>query len=580
MIPRLFKSDATTFDTLGLGAVTRTISCNVIEELNGAYELNMTMLVDDPLFEFIQIGNIIVAQPNMMGSPQAFVIESVSKVINGEVTVYATHISQYRTKLIPVKAFATSTIAAVINALNTSSTYAEACPFTFSTDMTSSAGLAMVFPKSLRDLMGGTEGSILDNFGGEWQFDNFNIALLKRRGRETDARVMYGRNMTGFTQEETFGWDNSTTGVLPYWCSDKGIANVVGDVQYSQYADLFPYKKTVTVDFTDKFQEMPTKADLESYASQWINSKGLPAVTLECSFDQFDMTDAQVNTLQLGDSVQVINSMYNVNYSSRIVAMDFDVLAETYNNITVGDLKATLGQTISGMVETERVAGNSIYYGTCSTAAATAAKTATILGFPETITTGTMIAIKFTYANGKASPTLSINGGTAHDIRRYGTTYPSTSAASSWNAGSVVIMIYDGDDWQMVNWLNTTYSAISQANIETLAGTSNGLINGQRFTQGFDKRFKSADAYGICYANTIVRTFASGQVTIPLTDIGITNATKPKGILLTPQYRTDVNMKYNYDSSDSSNVIIECWKEGVAYDGDMRFFMVVFQNSW
>ena len=222
-----------------------------------------------------------------------------------------------------------------------------------------------------------------------------------------------------------------------------------------------------------------------------------------------------------------------------------------------------------------------MWYGECDTAAATAAKTVTINGFPTApYSPGTMIAIKFTYANGKANPTLSINSGTAYYIKRYGTTAPSTSAASSWNALSVVIMVFDGSYWQMVNWLNTTYSAISQANIETLAGTSTGLITGQRFTQGFDKRFKSADAYGICYANTIVRTFASGQVTIPLTDIGIANATKPKGILLTPQYRTDVTMKYNYDSSDSTNVLIECWKEGVAYDGDMRFFMVVFQNSW
>ena len=49
---------------------------------------------------------------------------------------------------------------------------------------------------------------------------------------------------------------------------------------------------------------------------------------------------------------------------------------------------------------------------------------------------------------------------------------------------------------------------------------------------------------------------------------------------MTPQYRTDVTLKYNYDLSNSSGAVIECWKEGVAYDGDMRFFMVVFQNNW
>ena len=581
MIPRLFKNEATSFENLGYGGLTRTVSCNVIEELNGAYELYMTILQDDPLFEFVQVGNIIAALPNMIDSAQAFVIESITKHLNGEVEVYATHISQYRTKLIPTTKFASNTLAGVITSLNGSVVPLETNPFTIDTDMTSNLGFAQNIPKSYRDVLGGSEGSILDRYGGEYYFDNFNIHLLSHRGRSTEARVMYGRNMTDFQEDDVFSWNKSATGVLPYWTTDQGVADVVGDIQYSQYADLYPYKRTVTVDFRDKFESRPTKAELESYALSWINSKGLPATTLECAFDQFDLTDAQVNTLGIGDEVQVINSMYGVNYTSRIVATDYDVLGERYNSLTVGSLKATLSEVIGGTQSVDTSAGGMMWYGECDTAAATAAKTVTINGFPTApYSPGTMIAIKFTYANGKANPTLSINSGTAYYIKRYGTTAPSTSAASSWNALSVVIMVFDGSYWQMVNWLNTTYSAISQANIETLAGTSTGLITGQRFTQGFDKRFKSADAYGICYANTIVRTFASGQVTIPLTDIGIANATKPKGILLTPQYRTDVTMKYNYDSSDSTNVLIECWKEGVAYDGDMRFFMVVFQNSW
>ncbi len=574
MIPSVFPSNATSFDSLGYGALTQVTSCNVYEELNGAYELNLTLLVTDPHFEFVQIGNIITAKPNMTDPLQAFVIESISKVINGEVTVYATHVSQYRTKLIPVKAFATPTLASVINSLNTSTTYAESCPFTFSTDKTSSVGLSMVFPRSLRDLMGGVEGSLLDIYGGEYKYDNFSISLLQHRGRETNTKVMYGRNMTDFRQDEGFSWDGSATGVLPYWCSDKGIANVTGDVQYSQYADLYPYKKTVTVDFTEKFEEMPTKAELEAYALNWINTKGLPSVTLECSFDQFDLENAQVNTIQLGDTVQVINTMYNVNYSSRIVATDYNVLSEVYNVLTVGDLKETLSQTISSMSSSSVSLPNN-WYATCTTAAATAQKDITLDGY-GTPQVGDQIAIRFTYANGKANPTLSINGGTAIAIKRYGTTAPSTSAASSWNAGSVVILIYDGTYWVINGWLNTTYSAISQANIEALAGTSAGLITGQRLTQGFTHRVK--ETLGITYVNTIVRTFASGQVTIPLADLGLTE--KPPVILLTPQYRTDVNMKYNYDQSGSSGVLIECWKEGVAYDGDMRFGIVVFKNSW
>lgn len=347
MIPHLFKSDTTEFNSLGLGALTRTISCNVVEELNGAYELNMTVLADDPLIEFIQIGNIIAVNPNMVDTVQAFVIEEIRKNIDGTVEVYAPHISQHRTKLIPFDKFATNSLAGVVMTLNSQAI--ESNPFTFSTDKTSSKMFQNLAPKSYRDMLGGTEGSILDTFGGEYFFNNFDISLLTRRGRETDAHVVYGRNMTDFLQDSSFDWDGSTTGVLPYWTNSEGVADVVGAVQYSQYADLYPYKKTVAIDFSDKFEEAPTQAELEAFASAWINSKGLPAITLEVGFNQFDTTSAEVNTLQLGDTVTVINSVYNVNYKSRIVSYDFNVLSETYKSITVGTKKLTVNEAIAQM---------------------------------------------------------------------------------------------------------------------------------------------------------------------------------------------------------------------------------------
>lgn len=111
------------------------------------------------------------------------------------------------------------------------------------------------------------------------------------------------------------------------------------------------------------------------------------------------------------------------------------------------------------------------YYGGCSTAAGTAAKTVTISGIDE-LTVGLTIMVKFTNANSKASPTLKVNNLDAKPIMRYGTTAPGTNAAASWNAGSVVILVYDGTYWQMCNFLNSTYtlpSAMTES--EMKAGT-------------------------------------------------------------------------------------------------------------
>lgn len=127
-------------------------------------------------------------------------------------------------------------------------------------------------------------------------------------------------------------------------------------------------------------------------------------------------------------------------------------------------------------------------YGTCATARATARKVVSdIPQFNSTyMVAGTVVFIKFTNANGVANPTLSINGTTAKSIKRYGTTAPSTSAASSWMAGSVVCLVYDGTYWQQLGYLNTTYSEISINDITNTTGSSAGLISGRRFKSAFD----------------------------------------------------------------------------------------------
>ena len=124
-----------------------------------------------------------------------------------------------------------------------------------------------------------------------------------------------------------------------------------------------------------------------------------------------------------------------------------------------------------------------IPYLTCATAAATAAKTTTLVSGTFTsadLVSGAQVLVKFTNANGVASPTLSVNGTTAKSIKRYGTTAPSTSAGTSWNAGSVVLFTYDGTYWQQVGYLNTTYSEISVANITNGSGSTTGTITGRR----------------------------------------------------------------------------------------------------
>lgn len=154
----------------------------------------------------------------------------------------------------------------------------------------------------------------------------------------------------------------------------------------------------------------------------------------------------------------------------------------------------TIGKVVAGG-KTHTV--TSTFYGTCTTAATTAAKEVII---NETNTTealsfinGMTLAVKFTNANGAANPTLTLfnNSGTAaspvkgsttllaaKNIMRYGTTAPSTSAATSWTAGAIVLFVYDGTNWiETSSWdNNTTYANYSFGNGYATCTTAAGTV--------------------------------------------------------------------------------------------------------
>ena len=114
-------------------------------------------------------------------------------------------------------------------------------------------------------------------------------------------------------------------------------------------------------------------------------------------------------------------------------------------NVTAGGTTHLVGSTL---------------YGTCDTAANAAAKAVTCASFDRLIT-GVTVHVKFTNSNTAADPTLNVNGTGAKSIYRYGTTRPSTTVATSWQAGAVVSFTYDGASWVMND--NTVYAAATQS---------------------------------------------------------------------------------------------------------------------
>lgn len=355
MKPILFSKNATTFTTNGLGRLD-CISCKVTEERNGQYELELSIAETASHASEIELSSIIVVKPNNTSALQAFRVYKITKPINGQFSVYAQHIS-YQLSYIPSMPFNVTASASACNqtlqALKTNS--AESNPFTFWTNVTTIASYTQGTPASIRQRLGGVEGSVLDQFGGEYEWDNYTVKLWSNRGVTTPSVILrYGKNITDLNQESYIS--NTITGICPYWMDSEGteIVTLPEKVVESQYADNYPFKRTVTLDMSQDFESKPTEQQLRTLATAYLGKEGIgiPTVSVKVSFIDLASTEEykdilSLQSVSLCDVIGVQFEKLGISTTAKVVKTVYDVLAERYDSIEVGSIRTSLASTIN-----------------------------------------------------------------------------------------------------------------------------------------------------------------------------------------------------------------------------------------
>lgn len=357
MIPILFAENSTVFTSNGVGRLSDAFSCSVVEERNGQYELQMSYPMTGAHYSDIGIRSIIVVKPSANASLQAFRVYMISKPINGKVTINAQHISYDLTKNVTMPFSVTAASTACNTTLQGLKTNAvETCPFTFWTDVDTVASYYQKVPASIRQRLGGVEGSVLDQFGGEYEWDNWTVKLHKTRGSEKNITLRYGKNITDLNQEENIA--NTVTGVVPYWINTDGTESVTltEKAVYSPNASAYSTHLTVPLDLSGEFENKPTETQLRNKATVYVNQSGfgLPKVSIKVSFINLADTEEYKDILPLQecslcDTIKVQFERLGIDTTAKVVKTEYDVLAERYNSIEIGSLKSTLATTINDM---------------------------------------------------------------------------------------------------------------------------------------------------------------------------------------------------------------------------------------
>ena len=340
--PRLYPPTAAAWDTNGLGALSDCISCVVEETLNGPFELEMQYRLNGLHYADITLRSIILAKPNPTARPQPFRVYKISRPINGVVTINAQHLS-YDLSGIVIEPFNAPSLASALEGMKTNAVTEN--PFEYETDKTVISDFVVSYPSSARSLVAGQIGSLLDTYGGELEFDRYQVKLLAHRGKDNGVTIRYGKNMTDVNQEE----DGSGvyTGVYPYWYSEEEGSADLGS-SYVPVEGEFDFTRILLLDLTEEFENKPTAEELTQKAQEYISNHdpGVPTISTTVSWYQ---SKDFVENVNLGDVVGVYFSRLGISAKAKIVKTRYNALQNRYESVDIGSVRSSIAGTIVSM---------------------------------------------------------------------------------------------------------------------------------------------------------------------------------------------------------------------------------------
>ena len=344
MIPILIDTDNTI-----LGNITDCTACTATEERNGIYEAKFTVPMQSDIYSKIQTGRFISAKPNDISNNQKFKIyKRFDDKIAKTTTFYCEHI-RYKLAGIPVAPDTYSgTPASILSDMLTSVN--ANTEFSAWSDISTVKDITMEIPSTAGAMLAGQKSSLLDVFGGEFEFDNYTVKLHQNRGQEKKTEIRYRKNLTGFTCTEDT--TNTYTHVYPFYRNEDGVyVQLDSKVITLANASNLPFERCYILDLSAEFDTPPAKAQLQAKANAFINANDLDTVArhYKVSFVPLWQTEeyknlAVLERCSLCDTVTVIHEKEKV--KAKIIKTVYDVLNERYISIEMGNAKSNFAQTV------------------------------------------------------------------------------------------------------------------------------------------------------------------------------------------------------------------------------------------
>ena len=381
MRPILFNKNETAFDTYGLGELNVTKG-TVTRERNGNYTLYAEIPVNDPATATLEKEMKLKADAGLRTKNQTFEISRIVKDSSNIAKIYGQHISHKLEYMAVVNGRAFSGSAFTALAIWHNATIGDLRFDVWSDIQTTGNGVFDISKmENARQALGGVEGSILDIYGGEYEFDNMTVRLHKQLGRTAPTVLEYGRNILSAELDETI--ESAYTSVLPFatYTPDKPE----GDTSDSQpdpvtvtlpenyvdskYKALYAHRRIKVVDFSSEFKsdskskDIPTPDKLRKIANDYMerNEIGKPKINIKIEYADLARTldyadNGWIEEVELCDIVPVYYPQIGLTDETlKVTTITYDFVNERNESVEYGDIgtnvRATMQSGLAGRVD-------------------------------------------------------------------------------------------------------------------------------------------------------------------------------------------------------------------------------------
>lgn len=377
MKPILYKANETTFETYGLGEIDAT-KAQVTRERNGNYTLYIEYPANGPLASVFKNDMRIKSDSGLRTKNQTFFISRIVKDSTGILKIYAKHISHLtETMAIRNNTNVSGTAQVALSIWASNSLGGVRFDVWSDIDLTSKTSWNIADFKTARDVLGGVKGSILDVWGGEYEFDNTVIRLHKQLGRKSPTVLEYGRNILRAEDDQDI--EGAYTSVYPYATytpETQGTGDATGSSQQvtvelpekyvdGPYVGLYNERRVLIVDFSSNFKEkeVPTVDKLRKLAKNYaINNRlGLPKINTKIEYVDLSKTlDYKLTQIleeaELCDIVPIYYPEIGLtSEDAKLTTIVYDVLLEQNNSVEVGVIgdgfKSSMTSNLSGKID-------------------------------------------------------------------------------------------------------------------------------------------------------------------------------------------------------------------------------------